>query len=109
MTQTLKVLSQTVSVANTLIPAYTVGAIGATISSLTICNTDGYNPCVVSVSIAIGGASDTLSQYVYSWLPIGPTDTFAATLGLTVATGDVVRFWSNNNLAVMQLFGVEIT
>lgn len=108
MEQTLKVLSQAISVSNTLIDAYTVSATAATISSLTLCNTDGYMPAIVNIAVAVSGAADTLSQYIYSQLLIGPTDTFIATVGITLATTDVIRMYSTNSLVALSLFGMEM-
>ena len=108
MTETLKVLGQSYPSASTLTPLYTCSAIGAAISSITVCN-QGVASATFNVSIAIGGAIDAPQQYLYYGLQITPNDTFTATLGLTVAGGDVVRVFSTTGNVSFQLFGSEIS
>jgi hypothetical protein len=73
-----------------------------------ICNTTSL-PTTFSVSIAIAGESDALQQYLWYVMPLNANDTFLATLGITLATTDVVRVWANDNNVAFNMFGVEIT
>ena len=108
MPESLKVLAQLVPSANTLTDFYTVPNM-ATVSSLVICNQDGANLCQVNVSIAVAGASDDPKQYLYFELAIPSLDTFIATIGVTLGTGDIVRVLSTNSSTSFNLFGVEVS
>jgi hypothetical protein len=106
---TLKVLGQSNPVGGVLTVLYTVpAATQTTVSSLFVCNLSS-SPDAFSISIAVGGAADALSQYLYFTLPLDANDTFAATVGLSLAAGDVVRVLAANNNLTFSLFGVEIT
>lgn len=84
-------------------------ASGATVvSTLMICNTGG-SSATFSVSIAVGGASDTLSQYIYSGVSIPAKNTFAATLGVSLNSGDIVRVLASSPLLAFSLFGVRVS
>lgn len=106
MTNTLKILGQTANTAS-LTTLYTVGSgVQSTVSTLVACNT-GSTPTTFSVSVAISGATDTISQYLYYGVPINGNDTFAATLGLTLGSTDVVRVKSANGACSFSAFGIE--
>lgn len=108
MTDTVKVLAQIQPAANTLTAAYTVPAgKTCTMSSLTVCNTNAFVSGFF-VSVAVGGAADNMAQYIYYSLPIIANDTFIATIGLTLATGDVVRVQALNTGLAFNFFGIEI-
>ena len=109
MTDTLKVLGQISPTATTLTTLYTVpAATQTTVSSIMICNTT-IAVTTFSVSVAIAGAGDAIYQYLWYVMPLNSSDTFLATLGITLATTDVVRIWANNNNVAFNMFGVEIT
>ena len=109
MTTTYKVLDQTRPSATTLTNAYTVpGATSTVVSSLSITNTSA-TPTRARVSIAIAGAGDALSQYIYYDLEIPGNDTFIATIGATLAATDVVRVYATLATLTFQIFGSEIT
>lgn len=107
--QTMKVLAQLSPSASTLTALYTVPAATSTVvSSLTFCN---QNATVVNVrvSVAVAGAADDPKQYLYYKLPCGAFDTFIATVGLSLATTDVIRCYSDTANVSFSAFGVEIT
>jgi len=107
MTDFVKVLGQLTPSANTLTAAYTVPALTSTVvSSIVICNTNS-SFIVFRVSIAIGGAADTIAQYIYYDLPMDPNDTFIATIGVSLATTDVIRVRSDTSNVSFNIFGVE--
>ncbi len=109
MAVTYKVLDQTRPSAASLTAAYTVpGATSAVVSSLSICNTSA-TATTARVSVAVGGAGDALSQYIYYDLEIPGNDTFVATIGATLAATDVVRVYATLATLTFQLFGSEIT
>ena len=109
MVDTIKVLGQTNPSATTLTNLYIVPASkSATISSVTICNT-GSDATTFRISIAIGGEADSPKQYLYYDLPIPANDTFIATIGVTLATTDIVRVYGGNDDLSFNLFGVEVS
>ncbi len=109
MTQTLKVLGQSSPAAITLTALYTVpSATSTTVSSITVCNTNA-TAQTFRISVAVGGAADAISQYLYYDLPIAANDTFVATMGVSLAATDVVRVYASTTNMTFQAFGVEIS
>lgn len=102
------VLAQISPAAATLTTLYTVSSTSAVVSSITICNSNVLQ-INFSISVAIGGASDSVKQYIYSLLPLLGNDTFIATIGLTLANGDVIRCYSDTSNVSFNLFGIQIT
>lgn len=109
MPQALKVLGQSKPSATTLTDLYTVPALtSSTCSTITVCNQSSV-ATAFRISVAPAGAADTASQYIYYDIAIGGNDTFAATLGITLATTDVVRVYNTLATCSFSLFGVETT
>lgn len=109
MAQSFKILSQIVPVATTLTDLYTVpGATQTSVSSVIICNQNA-GTIVFRISVAIAGAADDPKQYLYYDLPLGGNDTFIATIGLSLATTDVVRVQSNTANVSFNITGCEVT
>lgn len=109
MTDAIKVLGQSNPAANTLTDIYAVpGSTSTTISSLIVCNlsTSGL---VFSVSVAVAGASDDNKQYIYFNTPLDGNDSFVATIGISLGSGDVIRVKSSNTSASFNIFGVEVS
>ena len=92
--------------AGVLSTLYTATA-STVISTFTVCNTGG-SPATFSMSIAVNGAADTLSQYIYSGVSIPAKTTFAATLGISIKTDDVVKVSASSPLLAFNLFGVQV-
>ena len=110
MVETRKILAQASPTAANLTDIYTVGVgTQSVVSTLTVCNRSSSSGDLFRVSVAIGGAGNANSQYVYYDVLIDPNDTFAATIGLTLNTGDVLRAYSLSGTLSFNLFGVEIT
>ena len=109
MATVYKVLGQSSPTATTETALYTVpAATSAVASSVIVCN----RSAVLStfrISIAIGGAATTNKDYIYYDLPIGANDTFIATIGVTLATTDVVRVYASNTNLSFSLYGSEIS
>lgn len=109
MAQNLKILGQSSPSINTLTALYTVPAnTSASVSSLTICNTNNSGYANIRVSVAVGGAADNIKQYMYYNLPIDNNDTFIATIGIALATTDVVRVYSDTANVSFVLTGCEV-
>ena len=109
MTDTFKTLAQTYPAARTLTTSYTVpGATSTVISSLTACN-QGSSTAKIRVSVAVAAAADEAKQYVWYNVEVLPGDTFTAVVGISLATTDVVRVYSDMGTVSFNLFGVEVT
>lgn len=110
MPEAYKILGQSFPGAATLTDIYTVPAIVGTVnSSITICNQSSTQTALIRVSQAIGGAVDTPEQYIYYDLDIPPNDTFIATIGVTLAPGDVIRVYSDLSIISFNMSGTEIS
>jgi len=108
MTESYHVLAQLSPSANTLTTLYTAPALTTTtISSIVICNTNSV-ASTFRVSIKVNGAEDNIKQYLYYDLPLLGNDTFIATIGITLGTGDIVAVQTNMTNISFNLFGVEI-
>lgn len=110
-----KVLGQAVPLpaAGALTTLYTVPlATNTVVSSVAACNTGSTTALInVRVAKAVSGAAptDDPSQAVYDQVQVAPHETFAATLGLTLAPGDVVRVLSTTSGVAFSLFGTEVS
>jgi hypothetical protein len=109
MSQTLKVLGQAAPAINTLTALYTVpGATQTTVSTIYCCNQTGGN-IKFRVSVAIAGAVDTPSQYLYYDVLLTKNNAFAATVGLTLGATDVIRVQTDTANVSFSAFGIEVT
>ena len=107
--ETYKVLAQEAPAATTLTDAYTVPAsTSAVISSIVAAETNGAADDI-RISIAVAGAADSPEQYIAFDFALSANDSQAFTLGITLATTDVVRVYSTTGDTVFNVFGVEIT
>ena len=108
MAESYHVLAQLSPTDGYLTTAYTVpAATTTTVSSIVICNTNN-SSTTFRIAIKIGGAADSLKQYLYYELPLLNYDTFIATIGITLGTGDVIAVQSAINNVAFNIFGVEI-
>lgn len=109
MAEVLKVLGQSNPAATTLTALYTVPAsTSVTVSTLVVANR-GASSIKFRVSVAIGGAADANQQYLFYDVTLIKNSTFTATLGITLATTDVVRVYTDIATASFNLFGVEVS
>lgn len=109
MAETRKVLGQSAPVAATLTDLYPVPAVTqAVVSSIVICNRSAV-ATAFRISVAVNGAADATSQYIYYDVPIFGNDTFIATIGITLGDTDVVRCYATLATVTFTAFGVEIT
>lgn len=108
MPTTHKVLGQVAPAAATATTLYTVPAsTQAVCSTLSICNRDLATAYRVSVRPA-GAAQDVKHYLVYDAV-IAANDTILLTLGITLATTDVVTVYAGTSALSFSLFGAEIT
>lgn len=109
MAQILKTLAQLNPSATTLTTLYTVPAVTTTaVSSVTVCNQSA-SDATFRISVAVAGAADTAKQYLYYDQTVYANDTYIATLGLTLATTDVIRAYASSTTLSFQAFGSENT
>lgn len=109
MTDTILVLGQLVPSATMLTTLYTVpSTTSTTVSSIVVANSSA-TPTSFRISVAVAGAADNAKQYLYYDVPIGGNDTFIATVGLTLATTDLIRVYATLATLSFNVFGVQIT
>ena len=109
MSDTFKVLGQASLAATTLTDLYTVpGATSAVISTVVICNR-GSAATTFRLSVAIAGAANANQQYLSYDTPVVGNDSVTLTLGVSLATTDVIRGYAGNTNLSFNIFGLEIT
>lgn len=107
MATTRKVLGQVAPSAATDTTLYTVPSSTSTVvSSLVVCNR-GAAATLFRVAIRPAGATIDPKHYLYYDVEVAPNDTFAATLGITLATTDVVTVRCRDATVSFSLFGEE--
>lgn len=109
MADTYKVLGQQNPSAATLTDLYTVpGATSALASTITICNRSA-TPTSFRISVAPAGAANNNAHYIAFDVPIAGNESIAYTIGMSLATTDVVRVYATLATLTFVLFGIEIT
>lgn len=109
MALTYKVLGQSSPAGNTATTLYTVPSSTSTVlSTISICNQAASNG---SFRIAIRPAGDTLAtrHYISYDTVIPNNDTIFFTIGLTLATTDVITVYANNASMSFHVYGSEIS
>lgn len=109
MAEAIKVLGQVDPAATTLTPLYTVPAsTEAVCSTLVICNRNS-SSVTIRVSVAVAGAADDPVQYIWYDKSVPKNESIFATIGLTLATTDVVRVYASTTGVTFSLFGTEVS
>lgn len=109
MSEAFKVLGQSNPTAATSTDLYTVPAsTSAVVSTITVANRSA-TATSFRISVAPDGAALADTQYLYYDVAISGNDTFAATIGVTLATTDVVRVYATLATLTFSLFGTEVT
>jgi hypothetical protein len=109
MATVLKVLGQSNPSAATLTTLYTVpAATSAVASSIVVCNRSA---TATSFRVAVRplGAGIANEHYIYYDVAIPGNDTFIATIGITLATTDVVSVYATLATLSFSLYGQENT
>ena len=109
MASVYKVLAQSNPSANTLTTAYTVPADRATVVSSAVITNFGPSPASYRIAIRPAGASITQPMYIAYEITVPALDAIALTLGLTLATTDVISVYSSSGLVNFNIFGSEIS
>lgn len=109
MTETLKILGQLDASAATATTLYTVPASTATVvSKIFICNRNASYGVKIRVWVAVNGAGDTASQYIYYDFAFDVYTSLELTLGLALGAGDLLRVQSDTASVSFSAFGVEM-
>lgn len=109
MPASYKVLGQSNPSATTLTSLYTVpSATSAVCSTLAICN-QGSTTATYRVAVRPAGASVAALHYIAYDAPVAANDAVLLTLGISLATTDVVSVYASSATVSFSLFGSEIT
>jgi hypothetical protein len=109
MPNVYKILGQSSPSTTTETVLYTVPAATSSVcSSISICNR-GATQTTFRISVSAAGAVTANKDYLYYDVTLAGNDTFIATIGVTLATTDVIRIYSGNNNLSFQVWGTEIS
>lgn len=109
MANTYKVLGQSNPNATTATTLYTVPANTSTVlSTISICNI-GSAGTTYRVAIRPGGASLSNQHYLIYDAPINSNETQFHTIGVSLATTDVVTVYAGTANLAFSTYGTEIT
>jgi glucose-6-phosphate dehydrogenase assembly protein OpcA len=109
MATAYKVLGQSNPSATTLTTLYTVpSTTSAVVSSITVSNLGG-SSATYRIAIRPAGASIANEHYLAYDVTIAALDTIALTLGVTLATTDVVSVYASTATIAFAAYGSEIS
>jgi glucose-6-phosphate dehydrogenase assembly protein OpcA len=104
-----KVLAQNSPSATTVTTLYTVpSSTSAVVSTIAICNRSGGSSSF-RIAIRPAGAALANQHYLNYDTTVPPNDTIFLTVGVTLATTDVVTIYSSSANLSFSMFGSEIT
>lgn len=104
-----KTLGQSNPSATTNTSLYTVpSATSTVISTITVCN-QASTAGTFRIAVRPAGASIAATHYIAYDTPIAANDTIALTLGITLATTDVVTVYASSATMSFSAFGSEIS
>jgi glucose-6-phosphate dehydrogenase assembly protein OpcA len=108
MATTYKVLGQVNPSATTATTLYTVPASTATVvSTITVCN-QAASSATFRIAIRPAGATLAAIHYVAYDSTVAANDTTALTLGVTLATTDVITVYASTATVSFNAYGSEI-
>ena len=109
MATVYKVLGQSNPSATTNTTLYTVPAsTSAVVSTITICN-QASSAATYRIAVRPAGASAAAQHWIVYGATVAASDTTALTLGLTLATTDVVTVYASTATLSFSAFGSEIS
>ena len=111
MPKVYKVLGQSNPAATTNTNVYTVpSSTSSVISSISIANLAA-TAATFRLIVQKSGETSSITdkQYIGYDITVGGSDTTIITVGLTLATGDVVKVYASTATVAFQAFGSEIT
>lgn len=108
MATTYKVLGQVNPSATTATTLYTVPSTTSTVvSTITICN-QASSAATFRIAVRPAGATLEAKHYIVYGATVAASDTTTLTLGLTLATTDVVTVYASSANLSFNAFGSEI-
>lgn len=109
MATTYKVLGQSNPAATTSTNLYVVPALtSAVVSTITVANLAATD-ATFRLSVAVAGAILANSQYIAYDITVPGASQFSFTLGITLATTDVIRVFGSTANLTFTAFGSQIT
>jgi hypothetical protein len=109
MATVYKVLAQSNPSATTATTLYTVpSSTSAVVSTITICN-QAASAGTYRIAVRPAGATLAAQHYVAYDVAIAANDTTALTLGVTLATTDVVTVYASSATMSFSAFGSELS
>ena len=109
MPNVYKVLAQSNPSATTATTLYTVpSSTSAVISTITVCN-QAASAGSFRIAVRPAGAALAAQHYVAYDVAIAANDTTALTLGLTLATTDIVTIYASSATMSFNAYGSEIS
>jgi len=109
MANTYKVLGQSDPSATTDTNVYTVPAATSTVvSTITVCNRNATS-ATYRIAIRPNGDAITGKHYIAYDASVLQNDTISLTIGITLATTDVVTVYASSTNVSFGIFGSEIT
>ena len=110
MATAYKVLAQNAPSATTETTLYTVPAsTSSVISTISVCNQAGSSGTYRIAVRPAADASTTAKHYIVYGATVAASDSIMLTLGLTLATGDVVRVYASSANMSFSAFGSELS
>jgi hypothetical protein len=91
----------------TLLYTVPINAVSTVANSLVVCNR-GATPTTFRISVSPGGAPTAPGDYLYYDAAITGNNTFAATLGLSLSPGEVVRVYGGNGNLSFSIWGSQV-
>ena len=108
MPTTYKVLGQSAPAAATLTTVYTVPSSTSTVVSTITATNRSSSQDQIRIAVRPAGASIANEHYISFDEPIGGNVVCGYTLGISLATTDVISVYSTNGTVSFNIFGSEI-
>lgn len=108
MATSYKVLGQSNPSATTATTLYTVPASTSTVVSTIVVSNQAASSATYRISVRPAGAAQTNAMYLAYDVTVGANDSTALTLGITLATTDVITVYASSATLSFNAFGSEI-
>jgi hypothetical protein len=81
----------------------------AVVSTISACNTNPSETCLVRLAVRPGSASIATQHYIIYDVSLEPNESLTLTLGITLGESDVVSVQSSASATAFSAFGSEIS
>jgi hypothetical protein len=109
MATTYKVLGQSAPAAATPSDLYTVPALTSAVCSTLVAANRGAASGTIRISVRPAGATQANQHYIAYDVPVAANNSLFLTLGISLATTDVVTVYASSANFSFNLFGSELT